>query len=136
MIVVKCCSCSKLIGLKNDHQLEILESHTYCDACLDIEMGAVTAPGKQLQDRRTDPRYAIRLPVHLSVSTVGGLLEAGRYTTSDISSGGLHMRCRGALAIGTRVFISIMPPDAPPLTRWGTILRSDGNGMAFRYDAG
>src|SRR2546430_7748581 len=58
---------------------------------------------KSAQERRTDRRFNVQLPLHFRVSQRTSSSRWGVGITTDMSSGGLSFRCRRAIPVGSHV---------------------------------
>jgi hypothetical protein len=93
---------------------------------------------KIAEDRRTNRRYSIHLPVQYRVSQRGMMSRSGSGTTRDISTNGISFRCRKPLPVGSHVELTVDWParygDVYPidLHLTGFIVRSDAGRAAVR----
>ena len=93
---------------------------------------------KQIPDRRRDRRYDIHLPLHFRASQHGEVSRWASGTTCDLSRGGLSLRCRRQLSVGSRVEMIISWPvlyaDVHPieLLATGIVVRAGVTRAALR----
>ena len=92
---------------------------------------------RRVNDRRSNRRYEIHLPLQYRVSQRGYLALSGSGTTREISSSGLSFRCRRPLPVGGHVELCMEWParhgdSSMELIVTGIIIRSDGGRTAVR----
>lgn len=93
---------------------------------------------KPTTERRADPRYGLRLPLHYRIAQRGLPVISGAGLTLDISIHGISFRCRKALPLGVHIEVSVEWParyrDAYPIDLLGTgfVVRSDRGRAAMR----
>jgi PilZ domain len=89
-------------------------------------------------ERRAEPRYDLRLPLHYRISQRGQPVISGSGMTLDISVHGISFRCRKPLPIGVHIEVSIDWParygETYPieLQATGFVMRSDHGRTAMR----
>ena len=89
-------------------------------------------------ERRADPRYDLRLPLHYRVAQRGEPAISGSGLTLDISVHGLSFRCRKPLPVGVHIEVSVDWParygELYPieLLATGFVIRSDHGRTAMR----
>lgn len=93
---------------------------------------------KTAADRRSRPRYELRMPLRYHVSQKGGVPRTGTGLTCEMSSTGLSFHCRKPLPVGAHVEIVIDWPakygDLYPvdLQLTGFVLRSEPGRTAVK----
>ena len=92
---------------------------------------------KSAQERRTDRRFNVQLPLHFRVSQRTSSSRWGVGITTDMSSGGLSFRCRRAIPVGSHVELIIAWPaqhdDHPiDLVATGFVVRSSATKASIR----
>jgi signal transduction histidine kinase/DNA-binding response OmpR family regulator len=81
-------------------------------------------------ERRRSPRVRVELPVR--AAEYGGLGWDG--TTVDLSTGGLKLRCHGAVTPGQVVKLSLpLEPAEQPLQMTSVLVRADMDGYAYHF---
>jgi hypothetical protein len=89
-------------------------------------------------ERRADPRYDVRLPLHYRIAQRGQPVISGAGLTLDISVHGISFRCRKPLPLGVHIEASVDWParhdDVHPveLVATGFVVRSDRGRAAIR----
>jgi hypothetical protein len=89
-------------------------------------------------ERRSDPRYELRLPMHYRIAQRGEPVISGSGMTLDISVHGISFRCRKPLPVGVHIEVSVDWParygDVYPieLVATGFVVRSDHGRTAIR----
>jgi hypothetical protein len=89
-------------------------------------------------ERRAEPRYDLRLPMHYRISQRGVPVISGSGLTLDISVHGISFRCRKPLPVGVHIEVSIDWParysEQYPieLQATGFVMRSDHGRTAMR----
>ena len=93
---------------------------------------------RPITERRTDPRYELRLPLHYRIAQRGQPVISGSGLTLDISVHGMSFRCRKPLPVGVHIEISVDWParysEVYPieLLATGFVVRSDHGRTAMR----
>jgi hypothetical protein len=89
-------------------------------------------------ERRSNPRYGLRLPLFYRVAQRGEPEISGAGLTLDISTHGISFRCRKPLPLGIHIEVSVEWParyrDDRPIELLGTgfVVRSDHGRAAMR----
>lgn len=93
---------------------------------------------RPITERRADPRYGLRLPLHYRIAQRGQPVISEAGLTLDISIHGISFRCRKPLPLGVHIEVSVDWParyaDIYPIDLLGTgfVVRSDRGRAAMR----
>jgi hypothetical protein len=93
---------------------------------------------RPITERRADPRYGVRLPLHYRIAQRGQPVISGAGLTLDVSTNGISFRCRKPLPLGVHIEVSVAWPalyrDMYPIDLLGTgfVVRSDRGRAAMR----
>lgn len=93
---------------------------------------------RQTTERRAEPRYDLRLPLHYRISQRGQPAISGSGMTLDLSVHGISFRCRKPLPVGVHIEVTVDWParygEVYPieLQATGFVVRSDHGRTAMR----
>ncbi len=93
---------------------------------------------RPMTERRAEPRYDLRLPMHYRIAQRGQATISGSGMTLDLSVHGISFRCRKPLPVGAHIELSVDWPakygEIYPIELFATgfVVRSDHGRTAIR----